>query len=244
VLLSVLDFGDCGVRFTPGSLREWVLNKGLWILYGIHNVQPVRPTRITASNRIITFFFGRLGGQARQVIASSGGGGGGYENGLTGLTLFVLPQLFRCICPLRFPHPRRGITITLALSSDPIFSANDRTRFAPSPGDGANLTRSFTSPWDTRDDIPSEIRTMCEYSEPEPQFRAQKNRQEGGLRVPFSSFWRTSGSGVTPNGLYLKSPKLLVFSNTPIHRASPKESVTSAEPMTRRNRVDSMGVPA
>lgn len=47
-----------------------------------------------------------------------------------------------------------------------------------------------------------------------------------------------------PNGLYLKSPKLLVFSSTPIHRASPKESVTSAEPITRRNRVDSVGVPA
>ena len=88
---------------------------------------------------------------------------------------------------------------------------------------------------------------MCEYSEPEPQSRAQKihnNGPEGRLTVPFSSFWRTSGSGVRPNGLYLKSPKLLVFSSTPIHRASPKESVTSAEPITRRNRVDSVGVPA
>ena len=150
--------------------------------------------------------------------------------------------------PWGFPHPRRGTTITVALSSDPIFSANDRTRFAPSAGVGANLIRSFTSSWDTSDDIPSDVRTMCEYSEPESRSHGQKTSGksggEQGRGLPLRSLSRTSGSGVTPNGLYLKSPKLLVFSSTPIHRPSPKESVTSAEPITRRNRVDSTGVSA
>ena len=85
---------------------------------------------------------------------------------------------------------------------------------------------------------------MCEYSEPGSQSCGQAMNRDGREGVPLRSFPRTSGSGVTPNGLYLKSPKLLVFSSTPIHRASPKESVTSADPITRRNRVDSIGVSA
>lgn len=68
------------------------------------------------------------------------------------------------------------------------------------------------------------------------------------MSLPFNNLVLTSGSGVTPNFLYRKSPKLwrkgkkkdepttkrkyhLVLCKAPIQRDSPKESVITEEPI-------------
>lgn len=108
--------------------------------------------------------------------------------------------------PTTLPQPAKGTTIAVALSSPPNSSEKDRIRSAAVLGSGASLARSTISASDNIDDIPSDTKTINAHSFPERTLvkcmRGKTNNP------PLSNLVRTSGSGVTPNRLYLKSPKL------------------------------------
>ena len=79
--------------------------------------------------------------------------------------LYSLSSLVRS-WPDIFPHPARGTTKAVQLSSEPISSANANMRSAASRGVFAPLAKSEISSSETTEDIPSESKVRWEYSVP------------------------------------------------------------------------------